>query len=165
MRTLLLLLLPVTAAAADRGAVMDLLRETGAGSSCAAFTAEGDDTWRTLSAIAHDEGIEKAVRGRAVSFLGCFPNETVHAWLSDEIVRGETPLLRAKACGALGTAFPDRAADAVGRGLHDNKPDVRIAAAKALGRLNDAHATRLLRSRLARESDADVKRAIRAALK
>ncbi|MFT4624636.1 MAG: hypothetical protein ACI8PZ_003295 [Myxococcota bacterium] len=161
----LLLVLPTLATAAERGDLLDLLRATGKGPTCAQFVAVGDTAYRDLFGIAHDGAMDASIRGRAVSFLSCFPTAPVQHWLAAEVTGGEIPLVRSKACSALATAFPDDAAAAIVPALSDAKVDVRTAAAKALGGLSDPAADKALRARLNREPNARVKDAIREALR
>jgi epoxyqueuosine reductase len=82
-----------------------------------------------------------------------------------------TPLWRAKRRGILRNAAivlgNQRAAAAIGalaHGLNDGEPVVRAACAWALGRLQNAQATEMLRGRLARETDPLVRDEIEHAL-
>jgi epoxyqueuosine reductase len=83
----------------------------------------------------------------------------------------KTPLWRARRRGllrnaaiALGNRPTSRGMGALCRGLRDNEPLVRAACAWALGRYDDPAAATALRSRLAEEPDADVRREIAAAV-
>jgi len=124
-----------------------------------------------LIGIADDATLPAATRGRALSALAYTRSGRSHAFLENFIIK-KTPsrdpadrgLLR-RAAMALGWRSGPRLTEVLGPLLDSDDRDVRLDAAAALG-LGHAHdAERVLRDRLAIETDPGVKQQIEAALK
>lgn len=124
-----------------------------------------------LMAIAKDEAAATAVRGRALSALAYARNGRVHAFLENFIIK-KTPsrepadhVLLRHAATSLGWQSGPRLTEVLGPLLENDDPEVRQDAAAALGLARAKDAERLLRDRLAVETDPAVKREIEAALR
>lgn len=124
-----------------------------------------------LIAIADDPAAPAATRGRALSALAYTRSGRSHAFLENFIIK-KTPsrdpadhALVRRAAMALGWRSGPRLTEVLGPLLDSDDRDVRLDAAAALELGHARDAERVLRARLAVETDAAVKQQIAAALK
>jgi len=124
-----------------------------------------------LIGIADDPAAAAATRGRALSALAYTRSARSHAYLENFIIK-KTPsrdpadhALVRRAAMALGWRSGPRLTEVLGPLLDSDDRDVRLDAAAALGLGHARDAERVLRDRLAVETDAAVKQQIEAALK
>jgi HEAT repeat protein len=123
-----------------------------------ALGAEGRDL---LIARALDPAEKTLLRARAVWALAFFPDDTTRRALESLLEQRDLPeaVLR-RAIGALAGAFGEAALPRVARHLDDPRPDVREAAARAVGGIGGDEALRALRARAEIERSDVVKRTI-----
>ena len=157
-------LLPLSArAGAHRDAVMDVLNAYEVTASRADLDAIGEGVVAELMEIAVDRDVPASRRGRAISALQFYPTDEVRAFLEARLAEGEKPLYQRKALGAL-AAFGASAVPTVAPYLKDRDEQVRMAAARSLGRIGGSEARSALQSRRKKEKVDAVREVIDAAL-
>lgn len=144
-----------------RERVMGLLMAYEHVPDAAEFTSLGPAAHEALLAAAPDGTLPPFVRGRAVWALAFFPDratrQTIETLLDDPDL---DEMIVRRALGALAAAFGDESLGRVRGYLDDPRPDVREAAARALGEIGGAAALRALQRRLGRERAAQVRETI-----
>lgn len=126
----------------------------------------GDGVIPVLIDLYGDADQPPYVRLRAVGAVAAFPRPAVRTFLlAVTRVEGQSDLFIREAVMALARGFGAAASADVSPFLGHDEPVVREAAARALGRIGDAGATRALRARLTVERDSTVRATIEAALR
>ncbi len=157
-------LLPLAARAGEhRDAVMDILNAYEVTASKADLDALGDGVVAELMEIAVDAEVPASRRGRAISALQFYPTDEVRAFLEARLVDADKSLYRRKALGAL-AAFGPSAVPVIAPYLKDRDEQVRMAAARSLGRIGGDEARGALEARRKKEKVASVREVIDAAL-
>ena len=157
------LMLPLTALAGEkRDAVLELLNAFEDSPSAAELQALGDGVDAELMEIAADDSVPRTRRGRAVTALQHFPSDPVQVFLEERLA-GDDALLRRKAVWSLAVWGP-AAVPKIAAALEDKDVQLRIAAAGALGSIEDTEAKRALEQRLEKEKEKAVLDVIRKSL-
>ncbi|MES2644667.1 MAG: HEAT repeat domain-containing protein [Myxococcota bacterium] len=171
MRTLVVMLLVAAlspAARADealRAKVIDLLSAYEEPANAADWRGLGAGAGAELYVLAQDGTLSPTKRAGAVYALGFFPTDTHRALLASlASTDGTDALLRRKAVYALAAGWGDGALSELSRALAAPDTQLRVAAARALGRVGTPGATAALRGRLAIEADATVRTTLSTAL-
>jgi len=126
----------------------------------------GDGVIPVLIDLYDDPDEAPYVRLRAIGATAAFPRPAVRTFLlAVARLEGQGDLFVREALLALARGFGAAASGDLRPFLAHDEPVVREAAARALGQVGDAGATRALRARLAVERDATVREAIEAALR
>ncbi len=148
-----------------RGPVMDQLAGVESAPTADAMRAIGDaDAVRDeLIALSKDEALPHSHRLRALHALGWFPSDASRAVLMEALGGGDRHAAR-KAVYALGTGWNDAAVPDLGRALAANDTQLRIAAARALGKVATPAARSALEARLSTEPSDTVKDEIQKSL-
>jgi len=123
----------------------------------------GDNVPAELLEIAQDSSLSHTTRARAVIALGWFPNEPSRSWLVGTLGGGDGILAR-KAAFALATGWGDEAVPLLQPALAADDVQLRLAAVRALGRVDSVRARASLDQRLAVETNATVQDTIRKTL-
>jgi len=134
---LLLFVIALPGLAADREAVMNLLKGYEWRLDAAGFESLGAEAYRELLAIAADKAELNMVRGRALAALTLYPNQQVWLFFADRVAKpGDAPALRRRAvdvmCETFATARAQEVEAILVPLLEDGDAHLRIAAAKCL---------------------------------
>ena len=126
----------------------------------------GDGVLPVLIDLGDDTSQPPYVRLRAVGATGAFPRAAVRTFLlAVARVEGQSDLLVREAVVTLARAFGGAAIEDLAPFLGHDEAVVRDAAARSLGTIGGAAATRALRQRLRVERDDTVRRTIERALR
>lgn len=169
MRTFLLVLL--VAAWAPSASAEDSLREQVVDRLSAYEDPASGAEWRALGAgaelyaLAQDTSLSPAQRAGAVYALGFFPTAANRAFLAALVgADGADALLRRKAVYALGAGWGEGAILELSGALAAPDTQLRVAAARALGKVGTAAAQSALRARVAVEPNPAVRTTLSTAL-
>jgi hypothetical protein len=156
-----IVLLAATAGAADQGSKVDQVVALLSGyeyeASKADFDAVGPEAPAVLMQVASDAGLVKIIRARALLALRYYPGEKTKAFILGVVsAQGQDEMLVRKGLHALAAGFGKNALDDLAPFLEHENPDVREAAARAVGGIACKKALKLLTRRLAVEKNAMV---------
>jgi HEAT repeat protein len=144
-----------------RAAILDLLGAYEDGPTADQLRALGDGVGVELLAIAQDPTIASTRRARAVTALQAFPSDAAVTWITAELGSpAAESILRRKCAWSLGVLRGEAAVPALAGALADPDPQLRIAAAHALGSIAAPAAKDALKQRLDAETDATVRAAV-----
>jgi HEAT repeat protein len=165
LRTMLLLAWPVAAWAGPKhDAVMDLLGASEDPVRQADLVALGDGVDAELMAIALDPEVPTTRRGRALGSLQYYATDGVRHFLEAQLAEPTGHSLLRRTAAASLAAWGPVAVPVLAHALSDADLQVRIAVARALGRIVAPSAKQALQARLRAEIDATAKQAITASL-
>jgi HEAT repeat protein len=125
--------------------------------------ALGDTVPQELVELAADPSLRSSLRARALHALGWFPSTETRTVL-ETALQGDDKLMARKAAYALANGWSSEAIPALGRALSSADPQLRNAAARALGNIEDKSVVSILDARLSVEDQPSVREAIESSL-
>ncbi|MDP2306273.1 MAG: HEAT repeat domain-containing protein [Pseudomonadota bacterium] len=171
MRTFVVMLLAVALAPSARAdealrtKMIDLLSAYEEPPSAADWRALGAGAGAELYSLAQDTTLSHTRRAGAVYALGFFPTDANRAFLAGLVATDASDaLLRRKAVYALGAGWGDGALSELTGALSAPDTQLRVAAARALGKVGTPSARAALQAQLGVEADASVRTTLSTAL-
>lgn len=147
----------------QRAAVLQELSGIEDAPTAESLRALGDAVPQELVELAADPSLRSSVRARALHALGWFPSAETRTVLEAALV-GDNKLMARKAAYALANGWSAEAIPALGRALSAADPQLRNAAARALGNIEDDAVVTVLDARLTIEDQPAVREAIESSL-